>query len=512
MIRRYQTRYGYRIFRSNEHSVSLALVEEIKQALLNHDFKFLLDATAYLIILFSSARELVRSCVLLSTTYNDFPKKIIDMILVRIERKSSFIESPVYVPLSIERTMYYMSNECWREAGNCSVKHLDKNSIVNSSMLKTYAAITHYILLQRDKLLQAEQLRKGMKIGQSNIHKQQLKDTLELFEGIYDNKGVWDVPLFLHMKLLVEDKNDFLGALNFARMNAHSNENDLNALVTLAEFYILLSNYESDLYNKEQLINTLTKVHSIDPSNYLMIILCQECGISEETTKFIISVAMAFLDYPCNGEEHLMWECLYTALTELSCSEFDLVITEWEHRKPWWMQLHFDTSKLKGSFHSNIVLCCYKALVIHALDITNSYSATAKFLLGQMTSTDYSMECVSKLESISVSDFVTIATEEDESQFVLDFSKDLSEDCDEIGITEDVELVPVPLAKHTKFFVQEDLAAYCYISDQCLVKQEIERLFFLRRFKATGPPKGIPELENTQDLDLSFESDSAYTP
>ena len=497
--------------------MSLALVEEIKQALLNHDFKFLLDATAYLIILFSSARELVRSCVLLSTTYNDFPKKIIDMLLVRIERKSSFIESPVFVPLSIERTLYYMSNECWREAGNCSVKHLDKNSLIKSPLLKTYAAITHYILLQRDRALESEQLKKGRKIGQSNIHQQQVKDTLKYFKGIYGNKGIWDVPLYLHMKLLVEEKNDFMAALNIAKENAHSNENDLNALVTLAEFYMLLSNYESDLYSRDQLINTLIKIHSIDSSNHLMIVLCQEYGISEETTSFILSVAMAFLDYPCNRDEHLMWECLYTALTEVSETEFEIVIAEeWEHRKPWWVQLHFDTSKLKESFQHNIVLSCYKALVIHTLDVDNahSYIATAKVLLREIVGVDYSMECVSKLDRIAEYDSSPGSTlEEDESEFVLDFSKDLTEDFEEIGIAEDVELVSVPLAKHTKFFVQEDLAAYCYISDQCLVKQEIERLFYLRRFKATGAPKGVPENENSKEnSDINMESDSEYTP
>ena len=514
MIRRYQTRYGYNIFHSNEHSVSLALVEEIKQALLNHDFKFLLNATAYLIILFSSARELVRSCVLLSTTYNEFPKKIIDMILVRIERKSSLIESPVFVPLSIERTMYYMSNELWREAANCSVKHLDRNNIVNSPLLKTYAAITHYILFQRERLLESEQLKKGMKIGQSNTHQLQVKDTLNYFEGIYGNKGVWDVPLYLHMKLLVEEKNDFTGALSIARENAHANKYDINALVTLAEFYILLSNYESDLYNKEQLIDTLIRIQSIDPSNYLMTVLCQEYGISEETTNFIISVAMAFLDYPCNRGEHLMWECLYGALTELSCDEFELfVATEWEHRRLWWTQLHFDTSELKDNFHSNIMLYCYKALAIHTLsaDNTNQYSVTAKYLLGQTTGADYSLECVANLNSLGISDSVNVHTEEEECHFVLDFSKDLTEDCEEIGLSEDVELEPVPLAKHTKFFVQEDLAAYCYISDQCLVRQEIERLFFLRRLKANGPPRGVHEREDSsEDQCLSFESDSGY--
>ncbi|KAI6652278.1 Telomere length regulation protein TEL2-like [Oopsacas minuta] len=491
MIRRYETSHDYPSFHSNEHTVSLALVGEIKQALLNHNFKFILDATAYLLILFTSARELVRSCVLLSSTYNHLPKNIVEMILARIERKSMLIESPVLIPLSIERTMYFLDTQSWNKAGNCAITHLDK-SLKHNPLLKTYAGLTHYILWQKDKLYDAESTRKGMKIGKSNTHQQRIKDILKYLDDIYANKGVWDIPLHLHMKLLIEERNDIQSALNIAKQNLDSNKGDLNALVTLAIFYIDFN--ESDFYNRDELISILTRIHYIDPSNYLMISLCQETGISEENSNFIVSIAMEFLDYPCNKDEHLMWECLYGALTELSNSVFEKVLAEeWADRRSWWIPLHFDIDNLIQTFTINLVLSCYKALVLNTLNWggTNPYTLKAKMLLDQLTDVDYNLECISKLVTLVVGEF--IPEEKSDDCIMLDFSKDLTDESEEIGITDDVELIPVPLAKKTKFFQQEDLAAYCYISDQCLVKQEIERLFYLRRYKAMGPPNNETE-------------------
>ena len=109
----------------------------------------------------------------------------------------------------------------------------------------------------------------------------------------------------------------------------------------------------------------------------------------------------------------------------------------------------------------------------------------AKWLLNQFTDVDFSLECVSTLESITIDEIIPV--EEVDGCVVLDFSKDLTDATEEIGMTEEVELAPVPLAKTTKFFNQEDLATYCYISDQCLMRQELERMFYLKNFKAMGP-------------------------
>lgn len=486
MIRRYQTRHDSNSFRSNEHTISLALVGEIKQALLNHDFKFLLDATAYLIILFTSARELVRSCVLLSSTYNDLPKNTLEMMLARIERKSMLCESPVIIPLSIERTMYFLSIASWNKAATCAMTHLDKNLVKSNPLLNTYAGLTHYMLWQKERIHEATMSREGQKIGKSNTRQQRIKDILQYFGCIYANKGVWDLPLHLHMKLLVEERGDKQAALDIACQYLTTNRGDLNALVTLADLYTDFK--ESDIYNKEELVRILTRIHYIDPSNCLMINLCQETGICEETSSFVVSVAMAFLDYPCNGEEHAMWECLYGALSQLKSSEIENVLQEeWEYRRLWWDPLHFDIDNLVDNFQGNVELFCSKALVLNKLNqnAANSYSMKAKWLLNQFTDVDFSLECVSTLESITIDEIIPV--EEVDGCVVLDFSKDLTDATEEIGMTEEVELAPVPLAKTTKFFNQEDLATYCYISDQCLMRQELERMFYLKNFKAMGP-------------------------
>ena len=486
MIRRYQTRYDSNLFSSNERTISLALVGEIKQALLNHNFRFLLDATAYLIILFTSARELVRSCVLLSSTYNDLPKNTIEMMLARIERKSMLCESPVIVPLSLERTMYFLSIASWNKAATCAMTHLDKNLVKSNPLLNTYAGLTHYMLWQKDKIQEAAMSREGQKIGNSSTHQQRIKDIFRYFGCIYASKGVWDLPLHLHMRLLIEERGDIQAALDIACQNLDSNRGDLNALVTLAELYIDFN--ESDIYSEEELVRILTRIHYIDPSNYLMIKLCQETGISQETSSFVVSVSMAFLDHPCNREERAMWECLYGALSGLKSNEIENVLQEeWEYRRLWWHPLHFDIDNLIENFQRNVVLYCYKALVLNKLNqnVTNPYSSKAKVLLNQLTDLNLSLECISMLESITIDEL--IPGEEVNGCVVLDFSNDLTDVTEEIGVTEEVELAPVPLAKTTKFFHQEDLATYCYVSDQCLMRQEMERMFYLKEYKAMGP-------------------------
>ena len=500
MIRRYQTRHDSISFRSNERTVSLALVGEIQQALLNHNFRFLLDATAYLIILFASARELVRSCVLLSSTYNDLPKNTIEMMLARIERKSMLCESPVIVPLSIERTMYFLSIASWDKAATCVMTHLDKNLVKCNPLMNTYAGLTHYMLWQKDKIHEATMSREGQKIGKSNTHLHRITDILRYFGCIYASKGVWDLPLHLHMKLLVEERGSIQAALDVACQNLDTNKGDLNAMVTLAELYIDFN--ESDIYSKEELVRILTRIHYVDPSNYLMIKLCQETGISEETSSFVVSVAMAFLDYSCNREEHKMWECLYDALSELKSSEVGNVLQEeWEYRRLWWDPLHFDIDNLIENFQGNVALFCYKASVLNKLNqnVTNSYSSKAKILLNQLTVVDLSLECISLLESITIDGL--IPGEEMDGCVVLDFSKDLTDVTEEIGVTEEVELAPVPLAKTTKFFHQEDLATYCYVSDQCLMRQEIERMFYLRKYKSMGPPHQNDTVDKMECVD-----------
>ena len=510
MIRRYLTRFDDVIFHSYDMSVSLSLVDEIRRALLNHDFKFLLDATTYLIVMYGSARELVRAFILESMRYFRFPHKTIENLLHTIDKKSSKIHAtPVQPPLLSERSHFFMSRSSWTNSYECLTRNSDKPYFKESPILNAYSGVLCYLLWQREKV------RERAKLGLTSSLELWLAEAISYFNTLYAAPGIWDVPLFIHLQLLTKEKKDYSSALKKAEENLKTNEQDLNAWIALAEFYIFLETNESVLFDSDTLVKALTRIHYFDPSNHLMIDLCQQTGISEESSNFIVAVSMAYLDYPCNKLEYLMWECLYGALTELSNKGFECVLTqEWEHRKTWWRPLHFSLVELGVKFRTNPMLYCYKALVLNTLEWGEGcpYAMKAKTLLSELGDIDYRLECYAKLDNLTIEDFGTEDFEdfeEDTSCVVFDFSNDLTEMAEEIDMTEDVELDPIPLAERTQFFEQEDLASYCYISDQCLMKQELERLYYLRGFR------GVEELESNSkkhksDTDCESEhSDSS---